>query len=272
MRMWLILLAALLIAFVSEAALAASPLEEGIKFFKAGKYQEAKEAFDQGQIHKSTDSNALYYYALTAQQLRDAATARAYFQFIVNKHPDSPAAIYARQALGLHAVPAKKTTAIASATSIPSSQSSPANKQSAEGRLPPEFPLSLYPGASNLSCRKEWNIASARERSGDVKTADVVEFYVRASSVTNGESPTGRQIVNFYKKEFASKGWLFYPEPDNILNSDGSGLFNFLKLPCSAFLDVNVPENDKIKVELEVRYNADPGFYDYLTKGPTRPR
>ncbi len=129
------LLTTLAVLFCFAQCVWAGPAEDGVSLFKARRYKEALNAFDKALATNKNDPNTLYYYALTLQQTGDSARARSAHQRIVTAFPDSGAAVYSRQALGLPAA-AVKTPAASSATA-------------AKGEaLPFDCPVTKFPSAT----------------------------------------------------------------------------------------------------------------------------
>ncbi len=153
----------------------AGPAEDGISLFKAKRYAEARTAFEKAFAQKKSDPNILYYYALTLQQTGDTAKARATYQQIVNAFPETGAAVYARQALGLPPAPVKTGTATPGSTAVSQSKQP----------LPFGCPVSMLPGATLE------------------EATDTPALLYRFKSIKLRAITTPEKVIEFYEHEMA---------------------------------------------------------------------
>jgi tetratricopeptide (TPR) repeat protein len=161
----------LCLLMILEPTALAGPAEDGIKFFNSKNYKEARRSFEKAIPGSSSDSRLLYYYALTLKQTGSPAQARATFEKIVRDFPDSEAATYSRQALGLS--PAARR--------VSSSQSSGSKTSSTTENADLNEKLPVYPGASDIK-----------------DNGSGCQFKANAGA---------DQVVAYYTSELARRGW-----------------------------------------------------------------
>jgi clan AA aspartic protease (TIGR02281 family) len=113
-----VFLAAACTLFISVPRVSAdTSFDSGVKQFAQGKYQEALTSFQASESGGMKEAKLYYYEALCNQQLKNYDKARLLFQYVVNKFPQSDAAILANQALGVRsAQPAAPAPAPQAAT------------------------------------------------------------------------------------------------------------------------------------------------------------
>ncbi len=117
--------------------------EDGISLFDAGRYREATEAFGEALIkERKNDPNVMYYYGLSLQRSGQSGRSYSIFSRILSIAPNSRAAAYARQAMGLPPSGSKAKTA-KSPTQPTQKTTAPSPKG---GSLPYDCPCGMFPG------------------------------------------------------------------------------------------------------------------------------
>ena len=88
-------------AFLVQPGFCSDEYDKALNFYKTGSYKQALATFDSVRRSEPSNSNVLYFMGLCNQRLGNAEDARKFYSSLVRQHPDSAAAIRARQALGL---------------------------------------------------------------------------------------------------------------------------------------------------------------------------
>ncbi|HEY9868547.1 MAG TPA: aspartyl protease family protein [Candidatus Obscuribacterales bacterium] len=84
---------------LSPPAVADNYYDEGVRVYNAGKFLDAAELFEKAAQSSPQNANALYYAAISYQQLGYTARAAALYEQIVQRFPATQVAGYARTAL-----------------------------------------------------------------------------------------------------------------------------------------------------------------------------
>jgi clan AA aspartic protease (TIGR02281 family) len=93
---WLAVIACL---FLAQGAWADGYFDQGVRLYNRRDFKGAASYFEVARRNNSSDSNAIYYLALTYQQLGDWARAKQQYRDLAQRFPNSQAAGYALQYL-----------------------------------------------------------------------------------------------------------------------------------------------------------------------------
>lgn len=128
-----------LVSFFGSAAFA-DPYADGTMFYQQRNFQRAASCFETALARSSENTNAMYYAALSYQQMRNNARAIELYTQLAERYPRSRAGVLAIQALrGLGAGGgAGRGTASASSASVRSYSSSSSGGDDDEAGLPAE--------------------------------------------------------------------------------------------------------------------------------------
>ena len=97
--LWSCVLAPVSILALQQRALADANYDQGVKLYNSGRYFDAVGAFEKAAQSSPHNANALYYSAISYQQMGKASKAEALYGQIMQRFPATQVASYARSAL-----------------------------------------------------------------------------------------------------------------------------------------------------------------------------
>lgn len=161
--------------------------EDGISLFDAGQYREATIAFAEAlKKERKNDPNVMYYYGLSLQRSGQSGMSYSIFSRILSIAPNSRAAAYARQAMGLPPSGSKAKTT--KSTTPPTQKTTAPSPKGAS--LPFDCPCGMFPGGMLM------------------EATDVPAKLYGFKTIKLGATTTPEKVIAYYEAEMkASTDW-----------------------------------------------------------------